>query len=126
MRARWIAGGRDVLRSVSARAMRSLERRPPRFQSAQGAQGNRALRAAICRHVAVTRAIVGQPGEVLVTAGAQQGRGQERRGLALPDAAPAVGGLVFGLGAVELPAIDRCIAMLGQALGDRHGRSRGA
>jgi GntR family transcriptional regulator/MocR family aminotransferase len=62
----------DVFRSASAGALRALERRPARFQSAQGNQGNRALREAICRHVAVTRAVVCQPGEVLVTSGAQQ------------------------------------------------------
>jgi GntR family transcriptional regulator/MocR family aminotransferase len=62
----------DVLRSTSSKALRALGRRPARFKSAQGNQGNYALRDAIRRHVSVTRAVACQADEVLVTSGAQQ------------------------------------------------------
>jgi GntR family transcriptional regulator/MocR family aminotransferase len=59
-------------RQILARQLRSLENRPPSFRSAQGSQGNYHLRQAVTGHVAVTRAIACQAGDVLVTAGAQQ------------------------------------------------------
>ena len=34
-------------------------------------------------------------------------------------------GLVFGLGAVEVPAIERCVALVRRALGDDERRARG-
>jgi GntR family transcriptional regulator/MocR family aminotransferase len=62
----------DVLRSTSSKALRALGRKPARFKSAQGNQGNYALRDAIRRHVSVTRAVACQTDDVLVTSGAQQ------------------------------------------------------
>jgi GntR family transcriptional regulator/MocR family aminotransferase len=62
----------DVFRQVSARQLRRLESRPAAYRSPQGNQGHYPLRAAITRHIALTRAIVCQPEDVLVTAGAQQ------------------------------------------------------
>jgi GntR family transcriptional regulator/MocR family aminotransferase len=63
----------DVFRRVSARQLRGLERKPASYKSPQGNQGNFYLREAITRHVALTRAVVCQPADVLVTSGAQQG-----------------------------------------------------
>jgi GntR family transcriptional regulator/MocR family aminotransferase len=62
----------DVFRRVSARQLRELERRPASFKSPQGNQGHFYLREAITKHIAVTRAVVSQPEDVLVTSGAQQ------------------------------------------------------
>ena len=62
----------DVLRRVSAKQLRKLEREPPGYRSAQGNQGNFALRAAITSHVTQTRAVVCDADDVLVTSGAQQ------------------------------------------------------
>ncbi|TLY53380.1 MAG: PLP-dependent aminotransferase family protein [Gammaproteobacteria bacterium] len=62
----------DVFRRVSAKQLRGLERKPARFKSPQGNQGNYHLRAAIGKHIALTRAVVCAPEDVLVTAGAQQ------------------------------------------------------
>jgi GntR family transcriptional regulator/MocR family aminotransferase len=62
----------DLFRRVSSRQLRVLEVRPPSFKSAQGNRGNFALRDAITRHIALTRAVVCTPDDTLVTAGAQQ------------------------------------------------------
>jgi len=62
----------DIFRRVSAKQLRGLERKPASFRSPQGNQGNYALRDAITRHIALTRAVACQPDDVLVTAGAQQ------------------------------------------------------
>jgi GntR family transcriptional regulator / MocR family aminotransferase len=62
----------DVFRRVSARQLRGLERKPPSNRSAQGNQGSYALRAAIAKHIAVTRAVACQPEDIVVTSGAQQ------------------------------------------------------
>jgi GntR family transcriptional regulator/MocR family aminotransferase len=62
----------DVLRRVSAKQLRQLERKPASYKSPQGNQGNYYLREAITRHIALTRAVVCQLDDVLVTSGAQQ------------------------------------------------------
>ena len=62
----------EVFRRVSAKQIRLLERRPAALRSPQGNQGNYRLREAITRHIAVTRAVVCGPEEILVTSGAQQ------------------------------------------------------
>jgi GntR family transcriptional regulator/MocR family aminotransferase len=62
----------EDFRRVSAKQLRRLEQRPASLKSPQGNQGNFQLRSAVARHIAVTRAVVGQPDDVLVTSGAQQ------------------------------------------------------
>jgi GntR family transcriptional regulator/MocR family aminotransferase len=62
----------DVLRRVSTRQMRNLERKPAGLKSPQGNQGNHALRSAIVGHIALTRGVACRPDDVLVTCGAQQ------------------------------------------------------
>lgn len=62
----------EVFRRVSLKQMRLLERRPAALRSPQGHQGNHRLREAITRHIAVTRAVVCGPEDILVTSGAQQ------------------------------------------------------
>jgi GntR family transcriptional regulator/MocR family aminotransferase len=62
----------DVYRKVSAQQLRGLERKPASYKSPQGNQGNYGLRAAITQHIALTRAVVCQPDDVVVTSGAQQ------------------------------------------------------
>ena len=62
----------DVLRRVSSKQLRSMERKTSRNKSPQGNQGNYQLRKAITHHIAVTRAVACQPEQVLVTSGAQQ------------------------------------------------------
>lgn len=62
----------DVFRRVSAKQLRGLEKRPPAYKSPQGNQGNFRLREAITGHIALTRAVVSRPDDVVVTAGAQQ------------------------------------------------------
>lgn len=62
----------DVLRRVSAKQLRSLERKTSRNKSPQGNQGNYHLRKAVTHHIAVTRAVACRPEDVLVTSGAQQ------------------------------------------------------
>jgi GntR family transcriptional regulator/MocR family aminotransferase len=59
-------------RRVMAKQLRQLERRPGALKSPQGNQGNYQLRHAIHGHIAMTRAVIGGPDDVLVTAGAQQ------------------------------------------------------
>jgi GntR family transcriptional regulator/MocR family aminotransferase len=62
----------DVFRQVSVKQLRHLESRPARYKSPQGNQGHYPLREAITRHIALTRAVVCEPDDILVTAGAQQ------------------------------------------------------
>jgi GntR family transcriptional regulator/MocR family aminotransferase len=62
----------EVFRRVSAKQLRGLEKRPARYRSPQGNQGNFHLRTAVTRHIALTRAVVCDAGDVLVTSGAQQ------------------------------------------------------
>jgi GntR family transcriptional regulator / MocR family aminotransferase len=62
----------DIFRQVSVKQLRHLENKPATYKSPQGNQGNYPLRQAITQHIAVTRAVVCQPEDVLVTAGAQQ------------------------------------------------------
>lgn len=62
----------EVFRRVTAKQIRLLERKPAAFRSPQGNQGNYPLREAITRHIAVTRAVVCGPEDLLVTSGAQQ------------------------------------------------------
>ena len=63
----------EAFRRITAHQLRELELRPPGLRSAQGNQGNYHLREAIARHIAVTRAVVCNTEDILVTAGAQQG-----------------------------------------------------
>jgi GntR family transcriptional regulator/MocR family aminotransferase len=62
----------ETFRRVSARQLRRMELKPPAFKSPQGNQGHYPLRSAISTHIGVSRALVCEPDEVLVTAGAQQ------------------------------------------------------
>ena len=62
----------EIFRRVSAQQLRRLERKPASLKSPQGNQGHYPLRDAIVRHIALTRAVVCRPDDILVTAGAQQ------------------------------------------------------
>jgi GntR family transcriptional regulator / MocR family aminotransferase len=62
----------DVYRRVSAKQLRGLEKKPASYKSPQGNQGHFYLREAITNHIALTRAVVCRPDDVVVTAGAQQ------------------------------------------------------
>lgn len=62
----------DIFRRVSARQLRGLEQKPAAYKSPQGNPGNFRLREAITSHIALTRAVVSRPEDVVVTAGAQQ------------------------------------------------------
>ncbi len=62
----------DEYRRLSAGQLRGLEKKPPASKSPQGNQGNFHLRGAITGHIALTRAVVCGPEDVVVTAGAQQ------------------------------------------------------
>jgi GntR family transcriptional regulator / MocR family aminotransferase len=62
----------DLFRQVSAKQLRGLERKPAGFKSPYGNQGNYRLRDAITRHIALTRGVVCNQGDVIVTSGAQQ------------------------------------------------------
>jgi GntR family transcriptional regulator / MocR family aminotransferase len=62
----------DLFRQVSVKQLRKLESRPASYKSPQGNQGHYPLRDAITRHIALTRAVVCEPDDVLVTSGAQQ------------------------------------------------------
>jgi GntR family transcriptional regulator/MocR family aminotransferase len=62
----------DTLRRVSAKQLRVLESKPASYKSAQGNQGNFYLRQAVFKHIALTRAVVCEPKDILVTSGAQQ------------------------------------------------------
>ena len=61
-----------IFRRLVAQQIRSIERSSPSYRSAFGNQGNRRLRTAVAGHIAVTRAVVCSPDDVLITAGAQQ------------------------------------------------------
>jgi GntR family transcriptional regulator/MocR family aminotransferase len=61
-----------LFRRLMAKQLRLLERKPASFKSPQGNRGNFALREAITRHIALTRAVVCATDDVLVTSGAQQ------------------------------------------------------
>ena len=61
-----------VFRRVTAKQLRTLERKPASYRSPQGNQGNYHLRTAITRHIALTRAVACLADEVVVTSGAQQ------------------------------------------------------
>jgi GntR family transcriptional regulator / MocR family aminotransferase len=74
----------EVFRRVSAKQLRGLERKPARFKSAQGNQGNYHLREAIIKHIAITRAVVCRPDDILVTSGAQQAFDLLARALVIP------------------------------------------
>ncbi|OOG60360.1 PLP-dependent aminotransferase family protein [Rhodanobacter sp. C03] len=62
----------EAFRRVSAKQLRRMELKPPAFKSPQGNQGHYPLRAAIATHIGISRALVCEPDDVLVTAGAQQ------------------------------------------------------
>ncbi|MEO6898162.1 MAG: PLP-dependent aminotransferase family protein [Caldimonas sp.] len=75
----------DIFRRVVAKSLRVLERTPTVVRSAQGNQGNRGLRNAITRHIALTRTVVCSAADVLITAGAQQAFDLIARSLITPD-----------------------------------------
>lgn len=62
----------DALRVVMAKQLRGLEKKPAGRKSAQGNQGNFHLREAITTHIALTRSVVCDAEDILVTSGAQQ------------------------------------------------------
>jgi GntR family transcriptional regulator/MocR family aminotransferase len=62
----------DEFRRCMAKTLRAMERAPPPSRSAQGNQGNGQLRHAIADHVALMRALVCKPEDIIVTSGAQQ------------------------------------------------------
>lgn len=62
----------EIFRRVSAKQLRRMELKPPAFKSPQGNQGHFPLRASIATHIGISRAVVCEPDDVLVTAGAQQ------------------------------------------------------
>jgi GntR family transcriptional regulator/MocR family aminotransferase len=74
----------DVFRRVSAKQLRVLERKPASYKSPQGNQGNYHLRAAIIKHIAITRAVACQAEDILVTSGAQQAFDLLARALVTP------------------------------------------
>ncbi|WP_158754159.1 PLP-dependent aminotransferase family protein [Dyella sp. S184] len=62
----------EIFRRVSAKQLRRMELKPPAFKSPQGNQGHFPLREAVATHIGISRAVVCEPDDVLVTAGAQQ------------------------------------------------------
>lgn len=74
----------EVFRRVMAKQLRTLERKPATYKSPQGNQGHYPLRDAITRHIALTRAVVCAPEDVLVTSGAQQAFDLLARTLVVP------------------------------------------
>jgi GntR family transcriptional regulator/MocR family aminotransferase len=62
----------DALRVVMAKQLRGLEKKPAGRKSAQGNQGNFHLREAITTHIALTRSVVCDAQDIIVTSGAQQ------------------------------------------------------
>ena len=62
----------DVFRRSMVKQLRQLEKRPAGRKSPQGDQGNVCLRESIARHIALTRAVVCSPDDIVVTSGAQQ------------------------------------------------------
>jgi GntR family transcriptional regulator/MocR family aminotransferase len=75
----------SVFRRIIARELRKLEKKPPRYKSPQGNQGNHHFRDAIARHIALTRAAVCRPEDIVVTSGAQQAFDLLARVLVKPD-----------------------------------------
>jgi GntR family transcriptional regulator / MocR family aminotransferase len=75
----------DVFRRVSTKQLRGLERKPASYKSPQGNQGNFHLRQAITKHIAITRAVVCQVEDILVTSGAQQAFDVLARALVTPN-----------------------------------------
>lgn len=61
----------DLFRQLVARQLRRLEG-AGNYEVPHGRRGRFALRAAIATHIALTRAVLCQPDDILVTAGAQQ------------------------------------------------------
>jgi GntR family transcriptional regulator/MocR family aminotransferase len=62
----------DALRVVMAKQLRGLEKKPAGRKSPQGNQGNFHLREAITTHIALTRSVVCEAEDIIVTSGAQQ------------------------------------------------------
>jgi GntR family transcriptional regulator/MocR family aminotransferase len=62
----------DVFRRSMVKQLRQLEQRPASSNSPQGDQGNVGLRKSIAEHIALTRAVVCSPDDIVVTSGAQQ------------------------------------------------------
>jgi GntR family transcriptional regulator/MocR family aminotransferase len=62
----------EEFRRISTKQLRKMELKPPALKSPQGNQGHFHLRTAITTHIAVSRAVVCESDDVLVTAGAQQ------------------------------------------------------
>jgi GntR family transcriptional regulator/MocR family aminotransferase len=62
----------DVFRRSMVKQLRQLEKRPASSNNPQGDQGNVGLRESIAGHVALTRAVVCSPDDIVVTTGAQQ------------------------------------------------------
>jgi GntR family transcriptional regulator/MocR family aminotransferase len=62
----------DVFRRVMSQQLRKLENKPASFKSPQGNQGNYFLRQAITDHIGLTRVVVCDEDDVVVTSGAQQ------------------------------------------------------
>ena len=62
----------DILRRISVRELRGLEKKTRSSKSPQGNQGNFFLRDGISRHIALTRSVSCRADEVIVTSGAQQ------------------------------------------------------
>jgi GntR family transcriptional regulator / MocR family aminotransferase len=62
----------DVFRRASAKQLRGLEKRPTSYRGQQGDQGNYSLREAISKHIGLTRAVVCESRDIIVTSGAQQ------------------------------------------------------
>jgi GntR family transcriptional regulator/MocR family aminotransferase len=74
----------DIYRRVTAKQLRRLERKPASYKSPQGNQGSCYLREAITKHIALTRAVVCRPDDILVTSGAQQAFDLLARALVTP------------------------------------------
>nr|WP_255682850.1 PLP-dependent aminotransferase family protein [Dyella sp. 2HG41-7] len=74
----------EIFRRVSAKQLRRMELKPPVFKSPQGNRGHYPLREAIATHIGISRAVVCEPDDVLVTAGAQQAFDILARVLATP------------------------------------------
>jgi GntR family transcriptional regulator/MocR family aminotransferase len=75
----------DALRVVIAKQLRGLERKPAGRKSAQGNQGNFHLREAITTHIALTRSVVCDAQDIIVTSGAQQAFDLLARVLVIPN-----------------------------------------
>jgi GntR family transcriptional regulator/MocR family aminotransferase len=75
----------DALRVVMAKQLRGLEKKPAGRKSAQGNQGNFHLREAITTHIALTRSVVCDAQDIIVTSGAQQAFDLLARVLVIPN-----------------------------------------